>query len=74
MNQVQQNPTEQAHQALRNVLLNGRVLINGLPLTGNELGMIVQGEQMLYEKASQLDKASALAASKKTEKENPKKK
>lgn len=73
MNPVQQNPTEAAHQALRNVLLNGRVLINGLPLTGNELGSIIQGEQILYEKATMLDKANALAASKKAEK-NPKKK
>lgn len=73
MNPVQQNPTEAAHQDLRNILLNGRVLINGLPLTGNELGLIIQGEQKLYEKASQLDKANALATSKKDEK-NPKKK
>lgn len=57
--------TEQAHQNLRNILLNGRILINGLPLTGTEMGGIVRGEQMLYEKATQLDKANQLAADKK---------
>ncbi|KKM04203.1 hypothetical protein LCGC14_1766580 [marine sediment metagenome] len=38
--------TEQGHKDLRNVLLNGRVLINGMPLTGNELGVLIQEEQM----------------------------
>jgi len=50
------NPTEQAHQSLRQVLLTGRILVNGMPLTANELSGILQGEQMLYEKASRLDK------------------
>ena len=54
MNPVK-NPTNVAHADLTNILLNGRIIINGLPLTGNELGVIVRGEQMLYEKASQLD-------------------
>lgn len=49
------NPTEQAHNNLKNLLLNGRILINGLPLTANELSMTLQGEQMLFEKASKLD-------------------
>lgn len=71
MNGQKLSPTEQAHQDLRNILLNGRVLINGLPLTANELGQIIQGEQMLFEKATQLDRANQLAASKKAEK-NPK--
>ena len=71
MNPVK-NPTEQAHNDLRNILLNGRILINGMPLTGNELGVIIQGEQMLYGKATQLDKANALVASQKAKK-NPKK-
>lgn len=65
MSPVTQNPTEAAHQDLRNVLLNGRILINGMPLTGNELGIIIQGEQTLYAKASQLDKANALIAEQK---------
>ena len=72
------NPTtEQAHQNLRNVLLTGRVMLNGLPLTANELSGLIQGEQMLFEKASQFDKAAALAQAKKAEKapdNNPKKK
>ena len=67
MNPVQQNPTEMAHRDLRNILLNGRILINGMPLTGNELGVIIQGEQLLFEKATRLDKANALAASQKAE-------
>jgi len=54
------NPTtEQAHQSLQQVLLTGRILVNGMPLTANELSGILRGEQMLFEKASQLDKASA---------------
>lgn len=65
--------SEQAHQDLKNILLNGRILINGMPLTGNELGVIIQEEQMLFEKATQLDKANAHAAAKEAEK-NPKKK
>ena len=67
-----QNPTDVAHRDLQNVLLNGRILINGLSLTGNELGAIIQGEQLLFHKATQLDKANALDAQKKAGK-NPKK-
>ncbi len=63
------NPTEQAHQNLRNLLLNGRILINGLPPTANELGSIIQGEQMLFEKATKQDKAEQLAADKKKPKD-----
>jgi len=61
-------PTEQAHLQLKNLLLNGRILVNGMPLTANEISGVIQGEQMLYEKASQLDKAAALAATEKAEK------
>ena len=49
------NSTEQAHQNLRNILLNGRILLNGLALTGLELNGIIAGEQSLYEKAVKLD-------------------
>lgn len=66
MNGQNVNPTEQAHQSLRNILLNGRILINGFPPTATEMGNVIQGEQILFEKASMLDKANALAASKKT--------
>ena len=59
------NPTEQVHQSLRSVLLTGRILVNGMPLTANELSGIIQGEQMLFEKASQFDKAQAPANDKK---------
>ena len=61
--------TEQAHNNLRNVLLNGRILINGLPLTANEVSGIIQGEQMLFEKATKLDTASELVAKQKASKE-----
>ncbi len=64
------NPaTEQAHQNLRNILLNGRILINGLSLTGTELSNIILGEQGLYEKATLLDKAQEQAAKKNTPEE-----
>ena len=74
MNPVK-NPTVRAHEDLRNILLNGRILINGLPLTGNELGGIIQEEQMLFEKATQLDKEriAAQEATKKPEKKPEKK-
>ncbi len=72
MNPVQ-NPTDVAHRDLQNVLLNGRILINGMPLTGNELGVIIQGEQLLFGKATQLDKANALVAARKAEKKPEKK-
>ena len=70
------NPTEQAHQSLRQVLLTGRILVNGMPLTANELSGILQGEQMLYEKASRLDKEQDIADTKEKEKapKEPKKK
>uniref|UniRef100_A0A6M3J8H2 Uncharacterized protein n=1 Tax=viral metagenome TaxID=1070528 RepID=A0A6M3J8H2_9ZZZZ len=69
------NPVEQAHQSLKSVLLTGRILVNGLPLTANELSMILQGEQMLYEKAIQFDKASqAVANAPKAIKKDDKKK
>jgi len=68
------NPTEQIHQQLKNVLLSGRILVNGLPLTANELSGILQGEQILFEKATQFDKAQALVAAKKAEKKPEKKK
>jgi len=64
--------TEQAHQNLKNVLLNGRILINGMPLTANELSGLLQGEQMLFEKASQHDQATA-AKKEKTPKKPDKK-
>lgn len=47
--------TVKAHENLKNILLHGRILINGLPLTANELSATFQGEQMLFEKASQFD-------------------
>ena len=65
--------TEQAHKDLRNILLAGRILVNGMPLTGNELGIIILGEQMLFQKASQLDAANDLGA-KQEEPKVPKKK
>ena len=54
--------TDQAHNNLKNLLFNGRILINGLPLTVNEVSVLIQGEQMLFEKASKLDAAAAHVA------------
>jgi len=53
--------TEQAHQNLKKLLLDGRILLNGMPLTANEISSLLQGEQMLYEKATNLDKTQQLA-------------
>jgi len=47
--------TEQAHKQLENVLLNGRILVNGLPLTANEISSLLMGEKMLFSKATRLD-------------------
>jgi len=70
MNPVAQNPTDAAHQDLQNVLLNGRILLNGLPLTGKELGIVIQGEQILYGKATQFDKANVPVAPQKKKEPN----
>jgi len=43
------NQTEQAHKSLQQVLLTGRILVNGLPLTANEISGVLRGEQMLFE-------------------------
>lgn len=51
--------TEQAHGNLRNLLINGRILLNGLSLTFNEQSALLQSEQMLFEKATQLDKKAS---------------
>jgi len=61
------NQTEQVHGNLKNVLLNGRILLNGMSLTANEISGLLQGEQMLFEKASQFDAIKA------TEKKPPQK-
>ena len=53
------NPTEQAHKDLKTVLLNGRILLNGMPLTANEITGLIRGEQLLFEKAIKLDKTLA---------------
>ena len=74
MSPVQQNPTDAAHRNLQNILLNGRILINGMPLTANELSGVLQGEQMLFEKAAKFDAASALAEVQKKNPKEPKKK
>ena len=69
---------EQAHQNLKNVLLNGRVLINGMPLTANELSGLLQGEQLLYEKAVEAERHNQAAKdapiTPKTPEKTPKKK
>lgn len=65
------NPTEKAHQAVRNLLLNGRILVNGIPPTAIEITEIIQGEQMLFEKATKFD-ADAAVAAKIAEKQKPK--
>jgi hypothetical protein len=68
------NPTEQAHQQLKSVLLNGRILLNGAPLTGNEISGLLQSEQTLYEKATQLGKLVAAQNAKRNPEKKPEKK
>ena len=64
------NPqTEQAHRDLKNLLLNGRILINGFPPTAIEMGKIIQGEQMMYAKAMQFEAEKAAAKEPKKKKE-----
>ena len=64
MNEQMQPTTEQVHNNLKGLLLNGRILVNGGSLTANEIVAVIQGEQMLFEKAMKLDQATALAAKK----------
>ena len=42
---------EQAKHNLLGILTNGRIILNGLPLTGNELGGLQQSVLLLYEGA-----------------------
>lgn len=72
MNPTQTEQTEQAHDSLRKILLQGRILFNGMPLTGTELGLIVQQEQMLFGKSVAYDKIVASEKDKKKEKESEK--
>lgn len=55
---------EQAHNNLKNLIFNGRILINGLPLTANEISALIQSEQVLFDKAMQFDKAQKLVTAK----------
>ncbi len=69
MNEQMQATTEQVHNNLKNLLLNGRIMVNGMPLTANEIAAVIQGEQMLFGKAIKFDHAAALVAKNKAEKE-----
>ncbi len=69
MKEQVQPTTEQVHNNLKNLLLNGRIIVNGLPLTANEIAVVIQGEQLLFEKAIKFDQAAALAAKKQAEEE-----
>ena len=55
------NPTEQAHTNLRNLLLSGQILLNGFPVAVNVMTAVIQGEQLLFEKATKFDQAELLA-------------
>ena len=61
----------EAHQNLRHLLFNGRIILNGAPLTTNELSQLIQAEQLLYNGVIELEK-SKLPAVKEAEKQ-PKK-
>ena len=67
MDTQMQATTEQVHNNLKGLLLNGRIQVNGSSLTANELGAVIQGEQMLFERAMKFDQATALVAKKKAE-------
>ncbi len=66
------DPVQQAHQNLRNLLFNGRILLNGQPPTLVEMDGILRGEQLLFEMASKLQATEKLAAEKKAPKDAPK--
>lgn len=67
------DPVQQAHQNLRNLLLNGRILLNGQPPNVVEMDKILRGEQLLFEMASKLQAAEKLVADNKAAKEAAKK-
>lgn len=59
---------KQAHASLLHVLQQGRILLNGMPLTGVEIGQLVAGANMLYGQAEILEQNKQAK-----KKENPKK-
>lgn len=61
------NQTEQAHKNLQNILLNGRIVLNGLPLNANEISTMIQHEHILYSRASELDRANEAKTTEKKE-------
>jgi len=50
---------QEAHARLQRVILNGRILVNGMPLTANELSGILRDEQRLYGLAAEFITAKA---------------
>jgi len=70
MNPTQTQQTQQAHDSMRKIILEGRILLNGMPLTGTELGLVIQQEQMLFAKAAAYDKITASENAKKEKKES----
>ena len=68
------DPVQQANQNLRNVLLKGRILLNGMALTGEEISNLLINVNVLFEGASKLQAAEKLLADKKAAKDTPKKK
>ncbi len=46
---------KQAHQNLQHLLLNGRITLNGLPLTANELTGLFGSLKSLYGRAAILE-------------------
>ena len=55
---------KQAHASLIHVLQQGRILLNGMPLTGVEIGQLVAGANMLYGQAEILEQDKQAAKEK----------
>lgn len=70
---VETAPVEQAHKDLRNLLLHGRILVNGIPPTAVEITQIIQGEQMMFEKAMKFETQIPKPPSAEVKKEEKKK-
>lgn len=52
---------EQVHHNLRHLLLNGRILLNGNPLTCTELSELLRDEQLLFNLAMEAQESKQAA-------------
>ncbi len=60
------DPVQNASNMIGQVLINGRISVNGQPLTMKELSDLHQGLQLLTDAATKFQQAQAITSAKKT--------